>query len=130
VPTRNRRVFVSFDFDNDKFLKDAIVGQAKNIDSPFVISDWSMKEEAPQANWEKEAKARIGAADTVVVMLGEKTSKASGVVKEVKMTRDLGKAIFQVIGYPDKTCPSVENAGSRYSWTWENLKSLLAPVVY
>jgi len=45
------RVFVSFDFDNDKILKDFIIGQSKLSDSPFEISDWSMKEAAAQANW-------------------------------------------------------------------------------
>jgi len=42
-----KKVFVSFDFDNDKTLKDFIVGQAKNSDSPFEISDHSLKEAAP-----------------------------------------------------------------------------------
>ena len=36
-----RRVFVSFDFDNDKKLKDFIIGQSKLPDSPFEVSDWS-----------------------------------------------------------------------------------------
>lgn len=30
-----KKVFVSFDFDNDKTLKDFIIGQAKLADSPF-----------------------------------------------------------------------------------------------
>ena len=34
-----KRVFVSFDFDNDKSLKDLIIGQAKNPDSPFEVSE-------------------------------------------------------------------------------------------
>ena len=31
------KVFVSFDFDNDKALKEFIVGQAKNSDSPIIL---------------------------------------------------------------------------------------------
>ncbi len=42
------RVFVSFDFDNDKKLKDFIIGQSRNPDSPFEVADFSMKEAAPQ----------------------------------------------------------------------------------
>ncbi len=30
-----KRVFVSFDFDNDRTLKDFIIGQARLPDSPF-----------------------------------------------------------------------------------------------
>src|SRR4051794_6158339 len=37
------RVFISYDYDNDAFLKEALVGQSKLPDSPFDISDWSIK---------------------------------------------------------------------------------------
>lgn len=120
------RVFVSFDFDNDKFLKDSIIGQSKNPDSPFDVADWSLKEAAPEKDWEKKAEERIKRVDVVMVMLGEKTYKAPGVKKEVKITREVGKPIFQIIGYTDKTTPSVEDAGKVYKWTWEKLKNLLS----
>jgi len=55
MPTRKRRVFVSFDFDNDRTLREFIVGQARLPDSPFVIEDWSLKEAAPQVSWETQA---------------------------------------------------------------------------
>ena len=34
-----KRVFISFDFDHDEELRDALVGQAKNPQSPFSIAD-------------------------------------------------------------------------------------------
>ncbi len=120
-----KRVFVSFDFDNDKFLKDSVVGQSKLKDSPFSIADWSLKEEQEEANWKKEARAKIKRSDIVLVMVGEKTYKASGVLAEVKMARDEDIKIVQIKGYPDKTCPKVPDAGTLYKWTWENLKNLL-----
>lgn len=50
-----KRVFVSFDFDNDKTLKDFIVGQSKLPDSPFDVADHSLKEaqprRSPQGAW-------------------------------------------------------------------------------
>lgn len=42
-----KKVFISFDFDNDLKLKNLLAGQAKLSDSPFEISDWSLKEAAP-----------------------------------------------------------------------------------
>ena len=42
-----KRLFVSFDFDNDKILKDFIIGQSKLQDSPFEVIDTSMKEAVP-----------------------------------------------------------------------------------
>lgn len=52
------KVFVSFDFDNDKVLKNFIIGQAKLADSPFEVSDHSLKEAAPERDWKKNAAPR------------------------------------------------------------------------
>ncbi|MDD5311916.1 MAG: TIR domain-containing protein [Dehalococcoidia bacterium] len=121
-----KRVFISFDYDNDKATKDFIVGQSKNADSPFEISDWSMKEAAPQTNWEKEARDRIKRSDVVIVMVGPNTYKAPGVLKEVKIAREEGKKLVQIIGYREGNYTAVANAGELYRWNWENLKKLLS----
>ena len=120
-----KRVFVSFDFDNDLVLKEFIVGQAKNKDSPFIIENWSLKEAAPQKSWEEKARANIKRSEIVIVMVGPKTHKAPGVLKEVSMAREAGKPTIQIIGYKDGNYTSVPNAGKLYSWNWENLKKLL-----
>ena len=91
-----KRVFVSFDFDNDKILKEFIVGQAKLPDSPFEVIDTSLKEEAPMKTWEDKARAAIQRSDMVVVMVGRSTHKAPGVLKEVQMSRDAQIPIVQV----------------------------------
>ncbi len=128
MATRKRRVFVSFDFDNDKTLKEFIVGQAKLDDSPFEITDMSLKEAAPEKEWLEKAKAAIKRSDTMLIMLGPKTHKAPGVLKEVKIANELEKHRFQVIGYKDGDYTAVPNGGRVYSWNWDNLKKLLAKV--
>ncbi len=50
-----KSVFVSFDFENDKVLKDFIIGQSKLSDSPFGVIDHSLKEAAPERGWEGES---------------------------------------------------------------------------
>ena len=119
------RVFVSFDFDNDKQLKDFIIGQSKNPDSPFEVTDWSMKEAAPERDWELEAEKRVKMVDVVLVMVGSETYKAPGVLKEVSMARKHNKKIVQIIGYKDSNYKPVPDAGRLYSWNWENLKNIL-----
>jgi len=52
-----KRAFVSFDYDNDKVLKDFIIGQAKLPDSPFEVVDTSIKEAQPMKTWEEKARA-------------------------------------------------------------------------
>jgi hypothetical protein len=121
------RVFVSYDFDNDKTLKDFMIGQAELADSPFEVSDHSLKEEAPEQEWEARARAAISRADKFVVMLGPKSASAPGVKKEVAMAKDLEKDRFQIIGYKEGSSDlAVPDAGRVYSWNWENLKKLLA----
>lgn len=121
------KVFVSYDFDNDKALKDFIIGQAKLPDSPFQVSDHSLKEAAPQRDWEAKARIAIGRADKFIVMLGPKTRYAPGVKKEVAMAKSLGKPRFQVIGYRNGSRDwAVPDGGVTYSWSWPNLKKLLA----
>ena len=78
-----------------------MVGQMKLPTSPFNGADWSMKEAAPQRNWEQEAESRITRSDVVVVLVGPNTYKAPGVLKEVEITRRVGKPIVQIIGYKD-----------------------------
>ena len=120
-----KRVFVSFDFDNDKTLKDFIIGQARLSDSPFEVNDTSLKEAQPMKTWEDKARAAIKRSDIVLVMVGPNTHKAPGVLKEIKMARDEKIPIVQVIGYKDGNYTQVPDAGRLYAWNWDNLKNLL-----
>lgn len=121
-----KRVFVSFDYDNDKSLRDLILGQAKSPDSPFDVTNVSLKEAAPDKEWEGKARKAIAGSDIVLIMLGAKTAKASGVLKEVAMATELGKPRFQVIGPKGGSKDwAVPGGGRVYSWNWENLKNLL-----
>lgn len=121
------KVFVSFDFDNDKALKDLIIGQAKNEDSPFEVSDYSLKEAAPEREWLERAKRAIGRVDVFIIMLGSKTKSASGVLKELEVAIEKEKQKFQIIGYTDGTKDwAVKGGGPVYRWNWDNLKKLLS----
>jgi len=121
-----KRVFVSYDFDHDKIVKDFVIGQSRLPDSPFTVIDTSLKEAAPEATWETKARAAIKRSDLVIVMVGRYTHRASGVLKEVQMAREENKPIYQIIGYKDVDYTAVPNAGRLYRWNWPNLKKLLA----
>ena len=121
-----KKVFVSFDFDNDRVLNDFIIAQARLADSPFEVVDHSLKEAAPEPEWPKKARAAIKRSELVLVVVGPHTHKAQGVLKEVAMAREEGVPIVQIIGYKDGNYTAVPNAGRLYSWNWDNLKRLLA----
>lgn len=120
-----KRVFFSFDFDNDQTLKILMQGQLKLPASPFQAADWSMKEAAPQRSWEQEAESRIKRSDVVVVLLGTYTHRAPGVRKEVAMARRNGKRLVQVILKPNSRPVPVPNGGRVIRWSWPNLRSVL-----
>lgn len=62
------RVFISFDFDNDQDLRDFLVGQAKNGETPFDIEDRSIKEPRNEAERKEKCKKKLKQCDFVIVM--------------------------------------------------------------
>ena len=115
---------MSFDFDYDKNLKDAFIGQSSLPDSPFEVADWSLKEAAPEPQWEKEAEDRIKRSDRVVVLLGINTHRAPGVLKEVAIARNNSIPMVQLKAQ-DIIATPVANAGEVIDWTWPNLHRFL-----
>jgi len=121
------KVFISFDYDHDVDLKNLLVGQAKNEDSPFEITDMSVKEELV-GDWKEKVRQIIRKVDQVIVICGEYTDTANGVAAEVKITQEEGKPYFLLWGRSDKTCVKPRTAKESdkiYKWTWDNLKRLL-----
>lgn len=122
-----KRLFVSFDFENDRTAREFVIGQSRLPDSPFEVIDHSLKEAQPERDWEQKARAAIARSDVVMVVLGPHTRTAPGVLKEIQLTRELGKPIFQMIGYRDGSEEwAVPGAGRTYRWNWSNLKTLLS----
>jgi hypothetical protein len=121
------RVFLSFDYDHDAFLKEALVGQSRLADSPFELADWSIKE-AIGTNWKDHARRRIRAVDCVAVICGQHTDTATGVSAEVEIARSEQIPYFLLRGYKEKTPvrPKAAPTDKIYDWTWPNLKALIA----
>lgn len=122
-----KRAYISFDYDHDEELKIALVGQAKNPDSPFSITDMSIKE-AISSNWKSYARQRIRNCDVVIVICGRFTNTASGVSAELTIAQEEGVPYFLLCGRSDGNV--VKPRGARYydklyRWTWENLKRLI-----
>ena len=122
---KKKRAFISFDFDNDEFLRTAIIGQAKNEDSPFDISDWSVQKPFTESTWEQKVLARIKQTDVVIVMVGERTYTCEGVLKEIAMAKIANVPYFGIQGYSDKNCPVPYGLETIYQWTWPNIKLLI-----
>lgn len=123
-----KRTFISFDYDNDSDLKTLLVGQARNPDSPFEITDMSIKE-AIAKDWKENARRRIRGCDIVVVLCGKYTDTATGVSTELKIAQEEGVPYFLIWGRSGERCVKPVAAKSTdkiYKWTWDNIKSLMS----
>jgi antiphage defense system Thoeris ThsB-like protein len=121
------KVFTSFDFDHDEDLRNLLVGQAKNPDSPFEMTDSSLKEPLT-GDWKAKVRTRIKRADQVIVLCGEHTDTARGVSAELQIAQEERVPYFLLAGRKDKTCKKPTAALSTdkmYNWTWDNLKALI-----
>lgn len=123
-----KRVFISFDYDQDNDLRGNLVAQAKNPDSPFRIRDWSVQHRIDE-NWRKEVRDRIRGSDLTIVICGEHTHDAPGVAAEITIAREEGKPYFLLKGRRKKTCtkPAMTlSTDEMHKWTWQNLTQLIA----
>jgi hypothetical protein len=122
-----KRVFISFDYDNDEGAKIMLAGQAKLPDSPFDFTDASVKDHLT-GDWKDKVRRRMDNIDVVIVLCGEQTHAASGVTAELTIAQEKSKAYFHLAAYSDKNCTlsSSAKAGDKlYRWTWDNLKTLI-----
>lgn len=122
-----KRVFISFDYDHDESQKNLLVGQSRNSDSPFAITDMSIKEPI-STNWKENARRRIKGCNVVIVICGTHTDTASGVSAELKLAQEEGVDYFLLCGYSERRCvkpKSAHDSDKIYSWTWDNLKKLI-----
>ena len=119
-------VFISFDYDHDARLKDLLVGQAKNSDSPFFIEDWSIKEE--MKGWKADAERRIQRSKLVLAICGRHTSSAVGVAAEIGIARQVGVRVILLRGYKDGKVERPAGTSwffdTMHDWTWDNLRRL------
>lgn len=121
-----KRTFISFDYDHDLDIKTLLVGQAKNEDSPFEITDMSIKE-AISSNWKEKARKRIKECDVVLVLCGFNTDTATGVAAELEIAQEENIPYFLLTGRSSGICKKPMAAllsDKMYNWTWDNLKKL------
>lgn len=122
-----KRVFISFDYDHDEELKNALVSQSKYDNSPFDFADWSVKEPL-SGDWKDKVRSRIRRVDVVAVLCGHRTHTADGVAEEVRIAREEGKPYFLLRGRHSGICTKPRTAlksDKVQAWSWENLERFI-----
>lgn len=116
-------IFVSFEFDKDKDLRNNFYKQAKTL-SPHRIGDSSLRKIYPNNDWKDKARNAISQCDTVVILIGQDTHKAPGVKVEVDIARRLKKPVIQIRPRkrPQTGVPGVKKP---IPWKWKRINAAL-----
>ncbi|MFT6443549.1 MAG: hypothetical protein ACJASM_003110 [Salibacteraceae bacterium] len=128
----NPRAFISFDFDNNSTERLLFVGQSKNSKTPFNIEDWSSKTSLPQKEWEDLIETKINKCNMLIVLVGKKTSTATGVVKEIAFAKSQDVPVFGVYVDGATTTTSLPTGLQRnrtISWDWAEIASAIDQVM-
>lgn len=126
------RAFISFDFDNNSTEKTLFSGQAKNSRTPFNIEDWSSKTALPQKEWEDLIKGKVNKCNLLIVLVGKKTSTATGVVKEIAFAKNQDVPVFGV--YVDganasTNLPTGLQRNRTIDWDWGKIANAIDQVM-
>ena len=124
----NPRAFISFDYDNNSGERLYFVGQVKNSKTPFNVEDWSSKTTLPQKEWEELIEAKINKCNILIVLVGKKTSTATGVVKEIAFAKSQNVPVFGVyVGGADSktTLPTGLQRNRTIDWSWDAIANAI-----
>ena len=120
----SKRIFISFAIE-DKTLRDFLVGQAKNENSPFTFVDMSVKQPWDSA-WKTKCRTKIKGCDGVLAIVTKNSKEADGQLWEVQCAKDEGVPRLGIYGSTDdrpKTLPKEFEGMRVVNWTWENIKN-------
>ena len=110
-------IFVSFEYDKDKELVNTFLHQAKEH-SPHRIRDKSLREDYPNDAWKKRASDAIRECDVVVLLVGEDTHNAQGIIVETDMARSLDKPVIQVASKGRRDYRGLTRLNKPIPWKW------------
>ncbi len=116
-------IFVSFEFDKDRDLKDNFYKQAKD-ETPHRVGNCSLKEAYPVEKWKKKAKRAIAGCDVVIVLIGPDTHNAPGVKVETDMARSLKKPVIQ-IRPQNRSYTGLKHLAAPITWKWKTINAKL-----
>lgn len=110
-------VFIAFAIE-DVRIRDMIVGQSLNTDTPFEFVDMSVKE-AYDEEWKKKVRTRILRSDGVLAVVSTSSLTSSGQKWEIKCAKEEGKKLRGIWAYKDDRT-SLEGVNTMV-WTWDNI---------
>ena len=121
-----KRIFISFAME-DVELRNLLVGQARNDNSPFDFVDMSVKNPWDSA-WKTNCRTKIKGCHGMIAIITKNTKNASGELWEINCAKDEGIPCIGIWGHPDehfKTLPSEIPPLRVIDWNWSNIAKWL-----
>lgn len=119
--TRALRIFVSYDYDNDRHYRHLLSAWSANPRFSFSFEDHS----TPKINSEQAARikaaitVKMKAADCLLVIVGRDTHKSRWVAWEIEKAKELGLALVAVkIERAHRTPPALAGAGAKWAYSF------------
>lgn len=125
------KIFISYDYDNDKHYKNLLVAWDKNNEFDFTFSDHSTDVSIQSTNADaikRAISAKINSATHFLCIVGAKTSRSRWVAWEIEKAKELEKKLVMVKTASDNTTPSgLLNAGASraMSFTFDAIKKAI-----
>ncbi len=119
----NLNMFVSFEFDKDNELKTQFYQQAQKL-TQHRVRNCSLNESYPDQCWKNKAKKSISECDVVIVLIGQDTHNAPGVIVETDIARSLNKPIIQIRPQP-RSYKGLTRLDDPIPWKWPTINASL-----
>ena len=124
-----KRIFISFAME-DVELRNLLVGQARNDNSPFDFVDMSVKNPWDSA-WKTNCRTKIKGCHGMIAIITKNTKNASGELWEINCAKDEGIPCIGIWGHPDehfKTLPDEISPLRVIDWNWSNIAKWLEQI--
>jgi hypothetical protein len=121
-----KRIFISFAIE-DVSLRDLLVGQARNENTPFEFVDMSVKQPWDSA-WKTNCRTKIKGCDGMIIIVTKNTKNATGQLWEVTCAKEESVPRRGIWGHSDDkpaSLPTELDGVKIVYWTWDNIKSFL-----
>jgi hypothetical protein len=127
-----KKIFISYDYDNDKHWKTLLLAWSKNPGfADFYINDQSVTvavDSDDSGPIKRVISAKIGAATGFLCIVGEKTYRSGWVDWEIKKAVELGKRMIAVKTAKDNVTPTaLHGVGATWalSFTLDSIKKAI-----
>ena len=126
-----KKVFISYDYDNDRDYKNLLIAWSKNSDFDFLVNDQStdISIDSTNAGVVKRAiSAAINGSTYLLCLVGRKTHKSGWVDWEIRKAIELGKRLIVVkIDSTNATPPALlhQKASWAMSFSFDAIKKAL-----